>query len=161
MTENEFNEAKDLIAGLFGDGDAEIQDAVEAFEAHVAAAPATPPTPAVKDGLWYVEDGVNGDGHSISWYRLVSAGKTILWFSMDNDLAVSADVVMSTLGGVLPHGATAHAIRAHNATRTDSVATTGLAIRVLHEDGEHIDGQTVRSYVAPRAVRWIAGFYGV
>jgi hypothetical protein len=52
-------------------------------------------------------------------------------------------------------------IRAHNATRTASVETTGIAVRTPHEDGVHIDGQSVRSYVAVRAYRWIGQFYGV
>lgn len=113
----------------------------------------------VKDGLWYVEDTTDGNGHTISWYRLVMAGKTVLWISADNDLEATPE----QLGGVLPGGATGHFLTVHNSTRTASIATKGFGVRVPHGDGtgSHIDGQTVRSYVTSRALRWIGEFYGV
>lgn len=150
MTENEFNE-------LFAADDvAELTEAMAAAEAETKAAQPATPAPT-KDGVWYVNDGVNADGHTISWYRLSAHGKAVLWFSVDNDIEVPSGPL-----GKLPAGVTAHAIRAWNATRTASVATTGLAIRVPHgPDDVHIDGQSVRSYVVPRASRWVAEFYGV
>jgi hypothetical protein len=149
MGENEFNE-------LFGDET--LAELNEAFAAAAAEAQETAAVKPVKDGLWYDSDGVNGDGHTISWYRLVSGGKTLLWFSMDNDLEVPAPA-----GVYVPPGVTVHTIRVHNATRTASVSTSGVAGRAPHKDGSgtHIDGQSVRAYTIPRVARWIAEFYGV
>lgn len=157
MTENEFNEqfsADDLAEIEASLSEAAAEAEVEAAAAAKLAAKAKP----MKDGLWYVEDGTNGDGHTISWYRLVTGGKTLLWFSLDNDLEAPAPA-----GLHVPAGVTVHAIRVHNATRTASVATSGVGARAPHQDGTgvHIDGQSVRQYVAPRASRWVAEFYGV
>jgi hypothetical protein len=153
MTENEFNEAKNLIDGLFGaDGKTAEQIAAEVAAEKAKAAPP-------KDGLWYVEDTTNSDGHTISWYRLVAHGKTLLWISADNDLEATPEQI----GGKLQAGASAHALTVWSGDRTKEAATKGFGVRVPHPDGSgtHIDGQTVRAYVIPRASRWIASFYGV
>jgi hypothetical protein len=157
MTENEFNEQ------FSADDLAEIESALAATAAEAEAAAVEQAKEAakakpVKDGLWYVEDGTNGNGHTISWYRLVTGGKTLLWFSLDNDLEAPAPK-----GLHVPPGVTVHTIRVHNATRTASIETTGVGARAPHKDGTgvHIDGQTVRQYVAPRVPRWIAEFYAV
>jgi hypothetical protein len=153
MTENEFNEQ-------FSPEDIAELKALEAQmdEAAAAQAAEAAKVKALKDGLWYVYDGANADGHAISWYRLVTGGKTLLWFSLDNDLEAPAPA-----GLHVPAGITVHQIVAWNATRTASVKTSGVGARAPHQDGTgvHIDGQTVRAYVAPRAARWIAEFYGV
>jgi hypothetical protein len=149
MTDDEFK-------GLLGESDAAELEALAAeVEAEVAAEqPAAPK----KDGLWYAHDGVSSDGHTISWYALNGGGKTVLWVSIDNDLEVSTAAL-----GKLPDGITGHAIRVHDAERTDSMATNGIALRAPHQDGTgtHLDGQTVRSYVLPRALRYLGRFYGV
>lgn len=142
MGENEFSE-------IFGADFAEIAKAMDAAEAeHQAAQPAEPPA---KDGLQYVNDGTDNSGHQISWYALRVGGKTLLWASVDNDLVV----------GNGPHGTTAHAIRIWNGARTIGETTKGLALRGPTSEGTRVLGQTVRSFVLPRALRWIAGFYGV
>lgn len=155
MTENEFQEQFDPteLAELKA-----LEAEMDKAAALEAAEQAKATVSKVKDGLWYVEDGVNADGHTISWYRLVTGGKTLLWFSLDNDLEAPAPA-----GLHVPPGITVHAIRVHNATRTASLATGGIGARAPHKDGTgvHIDGQTVRQYVAPRATRWISEFYGV
>lgn len=152
MTADEFNElfaAEDL---------AEIQAAMQEAEIETAAATPEPTAPPVKDGVWYVEDVEDANGHQISWYRLAGHGKTLLWFSIDNEISLTAE----ELGGHLPCGITGHAIRVWSGDRMHSIGTKGFAARAPHPDGAvHLDGQTVRSYVVPRASRWIAEFYGV
>ena len=146
MTENEFK-------GLFGEDFEAVAESLANAEAEELAAKAATPQ---KDGLWYVHDGVDGNGHTISWYALTAGGKTLLWASVDSDATLT-----ETTGVIVPPGVTAHAIRVHNATRTASVATTGVAARGPHKDGVHVDGNSVRSYVLPRTSRWIVHFYGV
>lgn len=157
MTNDEFSSQFD--ASELDAIESELSETAAAFEAEQAqaAAEAAKAKP-VKDGLWYVEDTTNADGHTISWYRLVTGGKTLLWFSLDNDLEAPAPK-----GLHVPPGVTVHAIRVHNATRTASTETAGIGARAPHQDGSgvHIDGQSVRQYVAPRVPRWIAEFYGV
>lgn len=127
---------------------AELQKAAEDVAAQVAAE-----TPK-KDGLWYVKD---EGGNSL--YALNAAGKTILWFTVDN----VAEMTPEQVGGHLPLGMTAHRIVVWNAYRTANLETNGFGARYLHDDGSgtHIDGNTVRAYTIPRASRWIAHFYGV
>lgn len=152
---------KDFLKAIVG---AEDMQEIENLFAQVAAehdaekaqAAAEAPKP-IKDGLWYDADGVDANGHKISWYRLAKQGKTLLWFSVDNDIEVPTAAL-----GKLPAGVTGHAIRAWNATRTESVSTAGIAIRAPHgPDDTHIDGQSVRAYVMRRVTRWVAQFYGV
>lgn len=148
----------DFAAQFSADELAELAALEKAMQDAEAEKPA-PVAQKAKDGLWYAEDEVEAtNGHTISWYRLVAFGKTLLWFSLDNDLEVSAPA-----GLHVPPGVTVHTIRVHNATRTASLATGGVGARAPHKDGTgvHIDGTTVRQYVAPRAARWISHFYGV
>lgn len=146
MTNDEFK-------GLFGDDAAEL----EALGAEVAAeVAAEQPAAPKKDGVWYAHDGVDGNGHTISWYALNSGGKTLLWASVNNALEISTAPL-----GQAPAGVTGHGIRVYNAQRTASVETNGIAVRTLHEDGVHVDGQSVRSFLLPRVSRYISHFYGV
>lgn len=152
MTNDEFKD-------LFGEDEVlELEQAAAAAEAEAAE---KAPVATVKDGLWYAEDSVDANGHTISWYALNASGKTLLWISVDNALEIGAELLSNAAHGHVPAGVTGHAIRVHNATRTVSVETSGIAVRAPHEDGTHVDGQTIRSYVVPRVSRWIAQFYGI
>lgn len=146
MTEKDFQD-------IFGDDFAEL---AEAMNAAAAEEKAKEPKP-VQDGIWYAHDTKDSNGHAISWYRFAAGGKTILWASADNDLEMSQD----DMGGQLPGGATGHAITIWNADLSKSIPTKGIAIRVPHEDGTHIDGTTIRSFMGPRAARFLGEFYGV
>jgi len=143
------NENEKSFENLFNaDELAELQAVYAEVQAAVAES-------AKKDGLWYVHD--DQVGHSV--YALNSNGKTILWFTVNNEVELGAEQI----GGHLPMGVTAHRIVAWNAYRTASIETKGFAAKYLHDDGSgvHIDGNTVRAYVLPRVHRWIAEFYGV
>lgn len=151
MTENDFQ-------GLFGDDDyAEIAASMAEVEAeHAAEAPAVE---VKKTGVWYVEDVQGANGHAISIYALNLGGKTVATARIDNDLEVSPER-LATLGKV-PAGVTGHAIVIYSADGGHALATGGIALRYPHKDGTHLDGQTVRAYVLPRAARFIGELYGV
>jgi hypothetical protein len=151
MTDDEFK-------GLFGNDYTEIAEAMdEAEAAHKAKAEAAKPK---KDGLWYVRDeDVPEHGHTISVYALNLGGKTVAWIRVDNDLEVPAEELAKL--GKVPAGVTGHAIRIFSADGGRDIATTGIALRYPHQDGTHLDGQSIRAYVLPRASRFLGQLYGV
>lgn len=154
MADNDFSSE---FSGLFEAlADEKIEAEFQAIDAKVQAASAAKTAP-LPDGVWYVEDGVDGNAHTISWYRLVLGGKTVLWASVDNDRPLPG-----TLPN-LPEGTTAHGIWVWNADRTKSEGTKGLAARYEHPDGTgiHVDGTTIRSFLAQRAGKYLGTFYGV
>lgn len=157
----------DDFAGLFGDdfGKDAAAEFAKLDEAKMAETVNEALAPAVKaeqpaNGLRYAGDTVaEGTADSLSWYRLLIGGKTVLWVSVNNDRPLP----MKGAPGGLPEGATVHGIWVWNADKTKHVATNGLAARYEHPDGTgtHVDGATVQLYVIPRAMRYVAEFYGV
>jgi hypothetical protein len=127
--------------------------AEEIAELQAAAEDTLAQKPAKKDGIWYVADDASGN---TSFYEFVIGGKVVLNVAVDN--AHEKEIPFQ-----LPPGATAHSITVWDAKRTSFRNTNGFALRYEHNDGTgvHVDGNTVRAYVLPRATRWIAEFYGV
>lgn len=154
MTDDDFQ-------GLFSADDAaELLAAATAAETEVAAeVAAKAAAEPLKEGIWYAGDEANENGHKISMYRLVMGGKVVMWAKVNTELTVSADDEPAVAG--LPAGATAHRIVLVNATGTKMIGTKGFAVMAPHEDGTHIDGRTVRSFLIPRVARYLGELYGV
>lgn len=151
MTDDEFK-------GLFSAAEqAELESAAEVadLEAVVASVAAEATSSTKQDGVWYSHDAKDGNGHLVSWYAINMGGKSVAWISVDNYVEVS------TAGLGLPAGLTGHGMVIWNAERTVSHATKGVAVRAPHEDGTHIDGQSVRSFIYPRLPRFLGQLYGV
>lgn len=152
MTENDFN-------GLFGDDFSEINEALKAAEAEVAAqVEAAAKAEAKQDGLWYVRDEDDANGHAVSIYAVNASGKTLLWVRINNFLEIPTEGI-----GHVPAGITGHAITIVSADGEKAIATKGIALKAPHQDGTgtHIDGQSVRVYILPRLTRFIGELYGV
>jgi hypothetical protein len=151
MTDNDFQ-------GLFSaDEAAELAAAAAAVNTELAkkAAELAAQEPK-KDGLWYLRDVTDLNGHNVSIYTINSFGKTIATVKVDNDLEVPTEPL-----GQVPAGFTGHAITLCSADGGKAIATGGIAIRRPHKDGVHLDTVSIRSYVLPRLPRLFAELYGV
>lgn len=128
----------------------------ELNELHAAAeqAEAEGVAPTKNGGVWY-----DGDEGQFSRYAVNMGGKTVVWVMVNNDVVLSP----AQHGLQIPAEITIHPIHVLSADRNQFVVTKGFAARYLHDDGTgvHVDGNTVRAYVAPRISHWLGHFYGV
>lgn len=96
------------------------------------------------NGLCYL-----GDHETESIYAVRINATTVFVVKVDNADKLEAPG--------LPEGVSAHRILVQSVDGARVVLTGGVAARAPHNDGTgtHVDGQTVASYVLPRAVRFI------
>lgn len=153
----------DDFAGLFSADEqaelaaatADVNAALEAKAAELAAKAAELAAKAAepkKDGLWYSHNEDDANGHTISVYVVIMGGKEIMYARVNTALTVSVPG--------LPGGVTAHPIVIAG-TLGKQIETKGFGLMAPHEDGTHIDGQTVRSFLIPRMPRYLGELYGV
>ena len=107
------------------------------------------------NGLKYFADEIDvTTQHTVSVYHMYVEGKLVFKVFVDND--ESADLPDSLH---FPEGVTAHPMTIMDAAGTRTIKTNGVAMRQLHDDGVHIDGMTVQSYVYPRLARLLVQLY--
>ena len=148
MTNEEINNA--FFAQMKGEG--------EDFEAALDQVPAAQPRKLKDNGLSYFGDEVNAAfGTVASVYALRVDSKTLLWVKVDLSCTVEAPQGIHYSDKAVSW----HPIYVQSADGLQSADTTGRAVLAQHKDGVHIDGVSVASFIAPRAGRWIAKFYGV
>jgi|SRR5690348_9392417 len=118
------------------------------------AAEATPASQQKQNGIWY-----DGDEGIFSRYAVNLGGKTIIWVMVNNSVELTQEQHKMPVSPDV----TVHPIHVLSADRNQFLVTKGFAARYLHGDGSgvHIDGNTVRAYVAPRVSHWVGHFYGV
>lgn len=160
MTSN--HNPEDIFAAIAAGEQDWAKKAIEDAAPHLAKLDGEKAPKKVKDGVYYDSNEENSNGHSISRYRIVIGGKTVLWASVNNDLPYTVDGNVKTIHG-LPAGATTHNIFIANADKTKAICTNGFAVRIMHNDGTgvHIDGHTIQTYVVPRISRFLGELYGV
>ena len=143
----DFNELFESLVGQ----DAELN----AIDADAVAAEVAAEKPA-KDGLAYVGDFQDANGHAISRYALTIDGTRVFDVIVDN----FAEVPVPAKLGKIPAGVTAHAIMLVKPGETGSpLVTNGLAFRAPHPSGIHIEGRALQAYIYPRAVRFLVQLY--
>lgn len=134
---------------MFAELASDNADVAAAAEAAVASV-----KPA-KDGLTYAGDQDGANGHVYSMYTMTLDGKHVFNVMIDNFVEVPVPANM----GAAPAGVTAHTITVVKPGHASGITTNGLAFRTPHQDGTHIDGRSVQSYVYPRAVRLLIQLY--
>jgi hypothetical protein len=150
MTNEEMNQkADELLNELLADAGLDVEAELAQHD------PA--PRQLKRNGLSYVKDETRPDGSKVSVYALRVDGKTLLWAKVDLSCTVEAPQGVVYLGKSISW----HPIYVVSADGKQSMDTTGRAVLAQHKDGQHIDGMSVLAYVAPRAPRYLAYFYGV
>jgi len=111
--------------------------------------PAEDAAPKRKDGLAYL-----ATNDSVATYELVVEGRVILHVLVNEAAPVDTPAFLQ---GKLHPQATVHAIMVAKPDRSVVLPTNGLAVMGKH----HLNTDTIKSYIYPRAVHFMIQVYGI